>query len=116
MEITIQQVDDVVVIQWKGRLDSASMTQAEQHFLRLWDGGCRRIVFRLDELDYVSSAGLRVMLLTVKKSRADEGRVAFCLLRDNVREILDISGFTQIFPLFATLEAAAAYTSAKEGG
>ena len=116
MEITIHQVDEVGVIQWKGRLDSATMAQAEREFLRVWDEGCRRIVFRLDELDYVSSAGLRVMLLTVKKSRTDGGAVVFCQLRDHVREILDISGFAQVFPLFDTLEAAIGSVSAKGSG
>ena len=113
MEMTVEQMGEVAVVTWRGRLDSGSMAQTEQAFLRLWDEGCRRIVFRLDELEYVSSAGLRVMLLTVKKSRAGGGSVGFCLLRDTVREVLDISGFAQIFPLFDTLEAAIAHVSSQ---
>ncbi|RUS45910.1 STAS domain-containing protein [Cohnella sp. AR92] len=111
MEITIEGQGDVRTVRIGGRLDGTTMRQLEEQFLQLADGGFNRFVFDLSQLDYISSAGLRVMLLAVKKTKAAGGKLALFGLNDNVNEIFRISGFTTIFSLFRSEEEALAFVS-----
>jgi anti-anti-sigma factor len=106
MQITIDEQADVRIIRLIGRLDGTTMQQVEDEFMKLVHSGCTKYVFDLDGLDYISSAGLRVMLLSVKKTRASGGKLALFGLNDNVSEIFKISGFSTIFSIFATGEEA----------
>jgi anti-sigma B factor antagonist len=109
MQITIEELEQVKLIRLTGRLDAATMQLVENEFLGLIDQGIRLYLFNLGELDYISSAGLRVMLLSVKKTRAVSGKIALFGLQDNVHEVFQISGFTSIFPIFRTQEEALQY-------
>lgn len=68
--------DDVLVLRPVGRLDSNSSPELERAVLEHLEKGCKRLVFDLSDMDYVSSAGLRVILLTGKKLRASQGKLA----------------------------------------
>ncbi|THF76864.1 STAS domain-containing protein [Cohnella fermenti] len=111
MDVTIEKQGEVRIIRIGGRLDGTTMQQLEAQFLELAGSGCSRFVFDLTELDYISSAGLRVMLLAVKKTKAAGGRLALYGLNDNVSEIFRISGFSTIFSLFGTSAEALAFVS-----
>ena len=63
-------------------------------------------VIDLAGVDYVSSAGLRVILLAGKRLKAGGGRLALAGLRDNVREVFEMSGFLTLFPVLPTVDAA----------
>ena len=111
MEVSIEQREDIRIVRIGGRLDGTTMQQLESEFVALTDSGCSRFVFDLTKLDYISSAGLRVMLLAVKKTKAAGGKLALHGLNDNVNEIFRISGFSTIFSLFGTTEEALAFVS-----
>ena len=59
-------------------------------------------------MEYISSAGLRVLLVAAKQARAANGQLALATLRDNPREVFDISGFSAIFAIHPSLEQALA--------
>jgi anti-anti-sigma factor len=56
----------------------------------------------LEKLDYISSAGLRVLLLVAKKLQANAGELRICSLNAIVKEVFDISGFDMILPVSAS--------------
>ena len=64
-------------------------------------------------LEYVSSAGLRVLLVTAKKLSRQNGKIVLCGLQDTVREVLTISGFLSIFQVAADEAEAAKCLEAK---
>src|SRR5690606_24301961 len=94
------------IIEISGRLDGATMAELEAKFLQLVDSGSKQFVFGLSELEFISSAGLRVMLLAIKKTRAAGGKLALFGLQHNVQEVFRISGFSNIFPIFSSLDEA----------
>jgi len=68
--------------------------------------GGHRMVVSLAGVDYTSSAGLRVLLAVVKDARSRGGDVRLAAVRDNVRKVLELSGFTSILKLFPDVDAA----------
>jgi len=72
----------------------------------LIDAGQARLVVSLDKLEYISSSGLRVLLATLKKVRKQQGDIRLACLKSNIKEVFDISGFTQLFNISDTEETA----------
>lgn len=95
---------DVLILRPVGRLDSTSAPELERLVLDQLSAGVQRMVFDLADMDYVSSAGLRVILLAGKKLRASQGKLALTGMRDMVREVFEMSGFLALFPVSATLD------------
>ncbi|PYI55169.1 STAS domain-containing protein [Paenibacillus flagellatus] len=106
MNITEKTIDGVAVLAIGGRLDANSAGGLERRFLQLVEGGASRFVFDLASLDYVSSAGLRSLLLAAKKTKSIQGRLALAHLNEHVKEVFDMSGFSAIFTLCATEDEA----------
>jgi anti-sigma B factor antagonist len=62
----------------------------------------------LSQVGYMSSAGLRALLAALKEARQQKGDFRLAAVQDNVRQVLEMSGFTGIFQVFATVEEAVA--------
>lgn len=91
-----------------GRLDSASSGDLEAMLVEQLDAGCTGVVLDLSELDYVSSAGLRVILMAGKRLRVAGGRLVLARMRESVRDLFEMSGFLSLFPLAESVEQAVA--------
>jgi anti-sigma B factor antagonist len=96
MEFAHENAGDVVVAKLAGRLDSSSAPAAEKQLTDLI-GGAPRLAIDLSNLDYISSAGLRVLLLVARKVQHEQGKLALFGLAPSVREVFSISGFDTIF-------------------
>jgi anti-anti-sigma factor len=96
----------VLLFRPAGRLDSTNSPDFETLLLDHLDRGCTQLVLDLVDLDYISSAGLRVILLAGKRLRASAGRLVLARLRETVKDLLDMSGFLGLFPVAHTLEEA----------
>ncbi|HIW33020.1 MAG TPA: STAS domain-containing protein [Candidatus Paenibacillus intestinavium] len=112
MNIHVVQKDVITVISLEGRLDGVTMQQLEQQLIQLLDQGNKHFLFRIEKLDYISSAGLRVMLLAIKRTKAIQGSVVLCMMQSNVRDIFDLSGFSSIFTICNSEEEAWTYLQA----
>lgn len=108
LEIKVNEVDDIVVIKLVGNLDTNTAPDAETEINSWLEKECKKMVVSLKETNYVSSAGLRVFLATVKKMTAAGGTAKFCSPNEVVQEILDISGFSSILDVKSTEEEALA--------
>jgi anti-anti-sigma factor len=93
MEIQIREAGEVSVLDFIGNLDTNTSPKADKEISRLIEDGNHRILFNLKEVNFVSSAGLRVLLGTAKKLRTSGGKMMVCGLNDVVQEVFDISGF-----------------------
>lgn len=112
MNIQVEQQDAVTAITLMGRLDGITMQQLEQQLIQLLGQGNKHFLFQLEQLDYISSAGLRVMLLAIKRTKVIQGSVVLCMMQSNVRDIFDLSGFSSIFTIYNSEEEAWAYLQA----
>ena len=89
MQIVNSQVSDVTVIALSGSLDAASVADFDA-------AGATKLVVDLGGIEYISSAGLRGILMLSKTARAGNVRVIFSDLRSMVAEMFKLSGFTNI--------------------
>ena len=99
---------DVLIARPVGRLDSASSSDLERMLTEQLEAGVRRLIFDLSDMDYVSAAGMRVILSTGRQLRAQEGRLALAGLREMVRDVFEISGFLSLFDAASTVDDALA--------
>ncbi|MCC6134095.1 MAG: STAS domain-containing protein [Candidatus Contendobacter sp.] len=106
MDIQEQRQGNITILKPVGRLDSLSCREFETRLLAALDDN-QAVAVDCAALDYISSAGLRVLLVAAKRNRAG-GRLALAELRDNVREVFEISGFSAIFVIHPTVAAAVA--------
>ena len=91
-----------------GRVDSANASEFEAIVTARLDEGCQKLVFDFGDLDFMSSAGLRVVLLAGKRMREAKGKLAFAGMRDNVHDVFAMSGFLKLFQAHKTVDEALA--------
>lgn len=95
------------------RVDVISAPELEQLCNNLLDGGKFRIICDFCRTEYVSSAGLRVFLSTLKRTRKAGGDVVLCCLKPGILEIFDMTGFTGLFTIVDSPAAALAVFHSK---
>jgi anti-anti-sigma factor len=101
MNITTRTQNDVTLVAIAGNLDSNTSPQAQQVLDGVLASGGRKVVLDCTGLDYISSAGLRVLLGTAKRLGGAEGVLRLFGLNETVREVFDISGFSAILAVYA---------------
>jgi stage II sporulation protein AA (anti-sigma F factor antagonist) len=102
MEITEQKSSDVVTLRLSGRLNATTALAFEEKILGRIESGERHVVIDLAQLDYISSAGLRVIVLAGKRLSAENGKMVLCSLTDRVREVFDIAGLSSILSIYGS--------------
>lgn len=102
MKVTTTQSGNTAVAAVNGRVDSANAKDLDQALSEIIDGGTSRLVVDCSELSYISSAGLRALLVAIKKTNAAGGGVAMCQVPPHIREVLEVSGFTRLTKVFDT--------------
>lgn len=95
MEISTRTIDDIHIVAIAGNLDSTTSPEA-QKALDAVLAGARKVALDFSALDYISSAGLRVLLGAAKQLRASGGTLRVFGLNQSVREVFEISGFSAI--------------------
>jgi len=106
MDITEEKREDVMLLGIKGRLDASTANELEEKLLASINGGERRLALDCSQLDYISSAGLRVLLLAAKRLGSSNGKIVLFALKDQIKGVFDIAGFSSLFPSFTTQEEA----------
>ena len=102
MPISIKTTNDVTVLAFEGKLDTQTSPDAQQQLTQLIEKGGKRFLVNFEKLDYISSAGLRVLLAAAKQLKGIDGELRICSLNEVVGEVFDISGFTTIFQVFGS--------------
>jgi anti-anti-sigma factor len=108
MQIAHERDGEVVVVRMSGRLDSSAAPSAEEQLAAALTGEPPRLALDMSELAYISSAGLRVLLVVAKKVQQREGKLALGGLATNVREVFAVSGLDTIFAIESDAAAAIA--------
>lgn len=94
--ISTETSGDILIIKPQGLLNSNNAPDLEAQVLALVDEGARKLLLDFTALDYVSSAGLRVVLVLAKRLKKEGGHLVLCSMQPHVREVFDISGFLTI--------------------
>ncbi|MGQ9904542.1 MAG: STAS domain-containing protein [Anaerolineae bacterium] len=97
MEITVKPLKQVDIVKVNGRIDSATALEFENALKGLLDRGRKKIVIDCQNLEYISSAGLRAMLAALKSAKNGGGNVVLAQPNDRVRDTLALVGFQTLF-------------------
>jgi len=97
--VEIRVKEDIGVAEIVPRFDAYSAKDVESALNATIDGGTTKIICDFSKTDYISSAGLRVLLATAKKLQRLGGAIVLCALRPPVREVFETAGFTQLFQI-----------------
>jgi anti-sigma B factor antagonist len=115
MQVSQERYGDALVLAPVGRIDN-STTDALRSDLSAYVENCRddgdRLVLDFSKVDYISSVGLRVLMLAAKKVREQGGSIVVAALQPVVREIFEISRFNLVFQCFGTVREALGKVSA----
>lgn len=100
--------DGVDVIAPTGRIDTTTVSALEARLAPVLSVACPRVVVDFSAVDYISSAGLRVLLLAARRVQSSGGHLALCGLGEPVRHVFHLAGFLPLFTIRDTRHAAVA--------
>ncbi|NQV35751.1 MAG: STAS domain-containing protein [Phycisphaeraceae bacterium] len=106
MNITLSKVDKALIASVEGRLDAETSSDMETQLNEAIEKERSSLILDLDHLEYISSAGLRVILSLAKKVKTSGKAFMLCSLQDSVEQVFEISGFVGIMKIVADKEAA----------
>lgn len=106
MELKTLTNGDVRVVAVKGNLDALTAPELADAIAAQLRQGNAKLVADMSELEYTSSAGLRVLLNGAKEARSKGGDLRFANAQPNVKKVLDLSGFMSIIKSFPDVDSA----------
>ena len=111
MDITIQKIDDMTIVRVVGDIDSSSAPVAQEQILPLAVEGAK-ILLDMEEVPYMSSAGLRLLLSMYRQAQRQNGAVVIARLAEEIKDTMAITGFITFFTIFETIDEASAALNA----
>ena len=101
MDIQVKQHKRVDYVEVSGRIDSNNAGRLEETFNDITAAKRFRIVVDMQNLEYISSRGLRALIATLKETRRwNRGDLRLCNVPARIQEVLDLAGLTPLFKIF----------------
>jgi anti-anti-sigma factor len=100
IEIEARQVDDVLVIDISGKLTSLSVRNAEESLRKLMEGKYRSFLFNVEKLDYVTSAGLHLIIRLASLLQRRRSELMVCNAKGLVRRAFEIARLQDLIKIF----------------
>jgi anti-sigma B factor antagonist len=104
--MTEVQHGGIYIVTIDGRLDSSTAPLLDQNLTAAIAKGVTGMIIDFVRVEYISSAGLRVILKTAKELQRLNGRLVLCSMADYIKEIFEIAGFTSFLPIEENLQKA----------
>ena len=108
MTIAIEPTANAHIISLQGQVNSANAATVETEVLSVLQKGAKNVLLNMSELSYISSAGLRVVLVLAKRLKQAGGKLVIYGMQPHVQEVFDISGFMAILNVVASRDDAVA--------
>jgi anti-sigma B factor antagonist len=106
VQLKVTDQSDCRIVSVVGRIDTQTSPDFQTRMNELVSGGSSKIVLDCSDLEYVSSAGLRVILMAAKAAKAAGGDLKCCSMQDMVKKVFDISGFSVMIPICESVQDA----------
>ena len=97
METKIQELDGKYIATLKGEMDTAAALEVEEALKPLYQQTGKDVIIDCEELEYIASSGLRILLSILKNAKAVGCRVVLRRVNENIKEIFKLTGFINIF-------------------
>lgn len=111
MRLEEEKIGEVVVVALAGRLDGFNAPDLEAKIKELIERGDIHVLLDCAEMEYVSSAGLRAVIVGAKSCQQHEGKLTLCSLQPDCKTVFEVSGFLKILDCYDTRDAALAAAS-----
>ncbi|RLD64035.1 MAG: anti-sigma factor antagonist [Bacteroidetes bacterium] len=108
MDLKFRKDGNATILEISGRLDTSNYESFSEELFKKLEAGDKYIVVDMEDLEYISSSGLRVFLAALKKIREKEGDIALCCMSKSINEVFEISGFSTIFKIYVKMDDALA--------
>ncbi|MBD1856096.1 MULTISPECIES: STAS domain-containing protein [Leptolyngbya] len=102
MEISTRLAYGVLVVDMKGRLDSRTSGYSYDELVRIAKGDNKQVLVNLAELEFLTSAGLRSLLVAAKLLQGSGGILKLCDANESVKQVLETAGFASLLHLYPT--------------
>ncbi len=99
LQITLDEKSGAKILRLEGRLDAVSSSHFDETLSNLIIQANHRILVDFSKVEYLSSAGMRVMLSNSKKMATKNGRLVFFQINEEVMEIIKMAGFEKILTI-----------------
>ena len=96
LELSVNTLGDVTVLSFSGSLNTQSSPDAQSKFTDLINDGAKKIVANFERLDFITSAGLRILLFALKELNKVDGELRICSPNEIIKEVFDYSDFATI--------------------
>lgn len=106
VDLKEEKQGNVTVLRLKGRLDAITSPFAEKKVFECINNGQHLLLLDFSEVDYLSSAGMRMLLSTTKKLKTLSGKLVLCSVSVNVMDVLKMSGFDHVLEITANQQEA----------
>ena len=104
MEINIENLEEIQVVKLIGDMDASTSPQVQQEILPLTQPKSK-ILLDMSQVAYMSSAGLRVLLMLYRQATAQDGKLILVGLSEDIRDTMSVTGFLDFFTAADTTEA-----------
>ena len=106
MEIVEENQSGINIYKLNGRLDSNTSRGLEEKIFQAIDDGSKSIIIDFKNIDYISSAGLSVLLRATKALKREDGKIMLCDMKNYVKEVFEITGIDSFLPIVDSMEDA----------
>lgn len=103
MDIQINQIDNIYLVRLSGELNQRTAPTLQEKINPLIEQGCK-VLLEMSELTYLSSAGLRILLLIYRQITNNQGLVALANLTEMVEDTMSITGFLTFFTAYKSTD------------
>ena len=100
LSVQTEHSEKAVIVCPLGRVDGSNVGILEKAIQEQFDAGEKTLVFDFASLNYISSAGLRVLLVTARRTQTEGGKALFCGLAEHIAHVFEISGFNNILTIY----------------
>lgn len=109
LDITTRMDGDVCSIVLKGEVDVYTAPGLKEKLVSAIEGGCRNVIVDMQEVGFIDSSGLGVLVSALRRARERDGVVRIVCSRDNILKIFRITGLDKVFPIFSDADEAARF-------
>ena len=106
MDIIEKTINEIIIFKLNGNLNSNTSPELEDRIFEAIKNESKNMILDFEDLDYISSAGLRVIMKTAKNLKQSDCSIVLCSMQEYVKEVFEIAGFDAYLPIVPTMDDA----------
>jgi len=113
LQISVREFEGILLVDLSGKIDAVSSDYYEGELKNRIDSGIKNIILNMAQLSYISSSGLRILLIASKRLKQTGGMIVLADMQPGPAGVFKMTGFDRLFPVFGTMDEAIIFIRAK---